>query len=415
MQTIIRFFNNLGPGILAASAAIGASHLVQATRAGGYFGFELLWIVVAVNIIKYPFIEYGFRYAGATGKNLLQAYQKLNPKFTIIFIITNVISAIGAIALLSYLCGGIFKSVLGINIDIKFVTLFIMLLSCAIVMAKNYDYLDNIMKIFMIFLFFSTLCATIFSIINFSPEQSNIYYTESAWSSKNLPFIIALIGWMPGPMEIGVWYSVWLQAKNRGKHKINFQQAKFDFNFGYILMILTAIFFITLGALVLHHSGQEISSKATVFTSQLISIYTLTIGDWSKIIIAVAILTTIFSTTITVIDIYPRTISCAIKIIKNEDISQDRPLRNKITVIFCLLAFIIIYFFVNNFMTIADVVTITAFVFAPFFAFLNYKVVTSKLLPKKYHPNIYMKVFNYFSILLMIILVIFFAISRLGT
>ena len=102
MKNIIRFFNSLGPGILAASAAIGASHLIQSTRAGGQFGFELLWIVILVNILKYPFIEYGFRYTGATGNNLLQAYHKINKNFLRFFIFTNIISAIGAIALLSF-------------------------------------------------------------------------------------------------------------------------------------------------------------------------------------------------------------------------------------------------------------------------------------------------------------------------
>ena len=66
ISSILNFLKILGPGIIAASAAIGNSHLIQSTRAGGYFGFELLWVIIAINILKYPFIEYGFRYTAAT-------------------------------------------------------------------------------------------------------------------------------------------------------------------------------------------------------------------------------------------------------------------------------------------------------------------------------------------------------------
>ncbi|MDB2550297.1 Nramp family divalent metal transporter [Rickettsiales bacterium] len=412
MKNIIRFLNNLGPGILAASAAIGASHLIQSTRAGGQFGFELLWIVILVNILKYPFIEYGFRYSGATGQNLLQAYNKLHKNYLRFFVITNIVSAIGAIALLSYVAGAISKSVLNLDIDVKIITLIIMVIFTAIITLKNYDFLDNIMKIFMVLLFFSTFLAVIFAITNHNPDQSDIIYHSSAWSNNNLPFIIALMGWMPGPMEIGVWYSLWLQAKNKGKNKINFKQAKFDFNFGYILIIITAIFFVTLGALILHHSGIEISNNGSVFAGQLLSIYTLTIGDWSKIIISTAILTAILSTTITVIDIYPRSISMSLQILGNRDDNFEKKQRLKLTIIFCIIAFAIIYFLVNNFKTIADIVTIISFIFAPFFAFLNYKVVTSKLLDKKFHPNIYLKILSFIGLAFMVIFVLIFIFVR---
>ena len=47
----------MGPGILMAAAAIGASHLVASTRAGAEFGWQLAWVILAVNILKYPFLQ----------------------------------------------------------------------------------------------------------------------------------------------------------------------------------------------------------------------------------------------------------------------------------------------------------------------------------------------------------------------
>ena len=74
---MITKLKNLGPGLLFAGAAIGVSHLVQSTRAGADFGLGLLWALLLVNLFKYPFFQFGPRYATATGESLLDGYKKL--------------------------------------------------------------------------------------------------------------------------------------------------------------------------------------------------------------------------------------------------------------------------------------------------------------------------------------------------
>ena len=54
---MIKFLQKLGPGLLFAGAAIGVSHLVQSTKAGANFGFGLLWALILINIVKYPFFN----------------------------------------------------------------------------------------------------------------------------------------------------------------------------------------------------------------------------------------------------------------------------------------------------------------------------------------------------------------------
>ena len=44
----------VGPGILFAGACIGVSHLVQSTRAGAGYGFDLLWAKVTNLILAGP-------------------------------------------------------------------------------------------------------------------------------------------------------------------------------------------------------------------------------------------------------------------------------------------------------------------------------------------------------------------------
>ena len=66
-----KLLKKLGPGLLFAGAAVGVSHLVQSTKAGANFGFGLLWALLLINIIKYPFFQLGPSYASATGESLL--------------------------------------------------------------------------------------------------------------------------------------------------------------------------------------------------------------------------------------------------------------------------------------------------------------------------------------------------------
>ena len=79
----------LGPGILYAGAAIGASHLVQATRAGASYGFTLVWAILLINLFKYPFFEYGHRFTAATGRSLVQGYSSLGKWAISVFFILS--------------------------------------------------------------------------------------------------------------------------------------------------------------------------------------------------------------------------------------------------------------------------------------------------------------------------------------
>ena len=76
----------LGPGLLFAGAAVGVSHLVQSTKAGAIYGFGLLLAVIIANILKYPFFEFGTRYAMATGENLIRGYKRQGNWAFILFI-----------------------------------------------------------------------------------------------------------------------------------------------------------------------------------------------------------------------------------------------------------------------------------------------------------------------------------------
>ena len=68
----------LGPGILFASTSIGLSHLIQSTRAGANYGFSLLSFAIMANIFKYPFFEFGSRYANSKRTSTITGYKRLS-------------------------------------------------------------------------------------------------------------------------------------------------------------------------------------------------------------------------------------------------------------------------------------------------------------------------------------------------
>ena len=76
-QKIKQFLKVLGPGIMFAGTCIGGSHLIQSTKAGAFYGFGLLGIVILANILKYPFFEFASRYTNSTGDSILEGYSKL--------------------------------------------------------------------------------------------------------------------------------------------------------------------------------------------------------------------------------------------------------------------------------------------------------------------------------------------------
>ena len=71
------FLRSFGPGLLWAGSAIGVSHLVQSTRAGAEAGFAMAGVILFALILKYPFFEFGPRYAAATGESLVEGYQRI--------------------------------------------------------------------------------------------------------------------------------------------------------------------------------------------------------------------------------------------------------------------------------------------------------------------------------------------------
>src|SRR5690625_2056885 len=112
-----------------AAAAIGVSHLVQSTRAGAEFGFALVWAVILANVSKYPFLEFGPRYALATGKNKIQGYASLHPVAFWIFTIFTISTMFAIHAAVTMVTASLATNLTGIELPLLAWSAIILVLS----------------------------------------------------------------------------------------------------------------------------------------------------------------------------------------------------------------------------------------------------------------------------------------------
>lgn len=388
-------FKKLGPGFLFAGAAIGVSHLVQSTRAGSDFGFGLLWALLLINAIKYPFFEFGPRYAAATGESLLDGYKKMGRGVLIAYYVITFATMFTIQTAVTIVTAGIAYYLFGVG-SLVIWTAVITGICFLILIMGRYRILDSLMKIIVIGLTLSTLLAVILAI---KPEStismSQVFPTEVT----AIAFLIAFMGWMPAPLDISIWHSVWSVEKKKINPSISFSQSRFDFNVGYITTIILAIGFLSLGALVLYGSGESFSPQGGIFANQLISMYTHSLGDGAKIIIGIAALTTMFSTTLTTLDASPRVMNISTEILGGKVYKNGYLFWLIILVIGTLSIF---FFFISEMGMLIKIATILSFLTAPFYAIFNFRLLTGSHTPKEAHPSFFMKMYSIISILVLI-------------
>tara|TARA_Y100000991_G_C21969715_1_gene348738 strand:+ start:792 stop:2105 length:1314 start_codon:yes stop_codon:yes gene_type:complete len=400
----------IGPGLLMAGAAVGVSHLVQSTRAGANFGLQLLPLIVLVNIAKYPFFEIGHRFTASTGKSLLDGYNCLGKNYLRLFLLLNLFVSVATTAGVLFVTASIGAEL--INYNNTFHLSFFILVACLVILSQgSYGGLDIIMKIIMCILVFTTIL-TLSLAIKIGGQRALMSSPDSPWTVSNLPFLLALMGWMPAPIELSVWQSLWFKERDHKKnYKTSLTEAKIDFNLGYFLTLSLALSFLGLGACVMFQVSSGFPSSGVDFAQTFINMYTQSIGEWLRPFITAASFTAMFSTCLTVIDAYPRSLSEGLVILTRKKEKKSRTNYWIFMTIILITSLIVMSFFGKNLKNIVDYATIISFIAAPIFAFLNFKLIYSKFTPKKYQPNIYFKALSLFGLSFMTLFLILFLLT----
>jgi len=397
---IVNQLKSLGPGLLWAGAAIGVSHLVQSTRAGANYGFALVWALLLANLFKYPAFEFGPRYAAATGKSLLHGYSDLGKWAMGVFLFMTFGTMFTIQAAVTIVTAGLAAYLFGIPLSPLVWSIIIIVICMLILMIGRYPLLDKLIKFIIILLSISTIIA-VFGAINHGNSIQPDYIKPQVWTLSGIAFLVALMGWMPSAIDISVWHSLWtIERRKETKHAPSLKEALFDFNLGYFGTALLAMGFLTLGAMVMYGSGTHFSQSGAGFAKQLIDMYVHALGEWSRPVIGLAAFTTMFSTTLTVTDAFPRVLR------KSTEIIFHKHFKNKNTnylywvgmLIVVSGSLIVIGFLLNEMTLLVDLATTLSFLTAPILAYINYKVVTGKSMPIQFQPKRWLRILSWIGI-----------------
>lgn len=403
--------NLLGPGLLYAGAAVGVSHLVQSTRAGAEFGFQLAAIIILVNILKYPIFESGPRYAAATGKTLLDGYRTIGVWAVWVYVLLSTFTMFIVMGAISIVTAGLFAQLTGIGLEAPVMAMILLAISVAILGVGHYSALDRTMKVIIILLTISTLFALTFTIFEPTPKQEAFETTFDIFDHAHILFLVALIGWMPAPIDISIWHSVWSVSKNKEQgFRIPMSQALLDFKIGYWGTTLLAVCFLSLGSLIMYGTPESPSANSVAFADQFIGLYTTNLGQWAFPFIALAAFTTMFSTLLTCLDAYPRTLRRATEILVTK--FDNNQYHNRLYWFWLILtafgASIVLFFFFSDMRAMVDLATTVSFIVAPVLAILNYVALNHPQVPDSAKPSAAFRRFYIVSICLLITLSLLF-------
>lgn len=363
----------LGPGILMATAAIGGSHLVASTQAGALFGWQLFWLILAVNVLKYPFFRFGMEYTLATKNSLVEGYKNKGPVYFYSFIGLNILAAVVNTAGVLLLTASLLHYALPVVIEVTLLCWILLGVCLAILLLGHFKALDSVAKGIMGLLTLATVIALVIAFSN-GPMAPADYIGPSPYELAMLSFMVALMGWMPAPIEISALSSLWLKEK-QAQQAVTKSQGLFDFNVGYWLTACLALVFFSLGVLVQYGQCSSIELGGVAFAKQLIDMYALTIGEWARPLVSAIAFLCMFGTTLTVLDGYARTLNESHKLL---GFGQSKHSLNIWLILQALAGMAVILFFKSALGPMLTFAMTLAFVTTPVFAWLNFSLVRSE-------------------------------------
>lgn len=399
---LTNFLRTLGPGILFASTAIGVSHLVQSTRAGANFGFALVGFIIAANLFKYPFFEFGSRYANATGESLIDGYKRIGKWMLWLYFVITIISMLFVSAAVGAVTSGFLQNLFGITSWGIYATITLFVLCIAILASGQYGILDKLTKLIGSVLLISTVFAFILALIKGPNPQIPDFIPPSIWETESIFFIIALMGWMPTAVDLSAWNSLWtLERIKQTGYKPTMKETLADFNFGYIISAVLSICFVTLGSYMLYGTGTELPDSSGAFANAVVGLYTNYIGDWGYIIIATAAFSIMFGTCIAVFDGFARSFERTIELLflpADNNLSSKKAYNLSLAVI-GIGAFLIIFLLGKHIKTLVDLATTISFLIAPLIAIVNFRLVIGNNMKKEEQPSTWLRALSWAGIL----------------
>lgn len=181
--------------------------------------------------------------------------------------------------------------------------------------------------------------------------------------------MVALMGWMPAPLEFSAINSIWTVVKRSLTPDVSYRDGLFDFHVGYISTAVLALFFMALGALVQFGSGEAVEMAGAKYIAQLVNMYARSIGEWSRYLVIFIAFMCMLGTTLTAVDGYSRANNEAWRLLQGRAYSSRA--QNAWVIIACISGMLVILFFKGALAPMLKLAMIVAFLSTPLFAWLN--------------------------------------------
>lgn len=389
------FWAAFGPGLLFAGAAVGVSHLVQSTRAGAVYGLSLLVVVLVANALKYPAFRFGPLYAAATGRSLLEGYRRQGRWALVLYGVLTLATMFTVQAAVTVVTAGLVKAILGVTTSPILLSAGLLVICGLLLGIGDYQWLDRIIKVVVAVLTVSTLIAAALVVPTVDWATTQWWPCSDIFTGKQLLFVAALVGWMPSAIDISVWHSLWTLARRRDAGPAPVKDTLLDFDIGYFGTALLALCFLLLGAGVMHGKGVEIAAGAGGFASQIINLYAQTLGEWARPVIGVCAFAVMFSTTLTVVDGFPRALSVLVARFRGPELPERVAEELKETrlaywislIVLAVGSLLVLMVFLKSLKAMVDLATTLSFLTAPILAWLNHRAVFGGDVPVQHQPG----------------------------
>lgn len=405
------FMKKLGPGLMLAAAAVGVSHLVFATQAGAEYGLSFVWLIILISVLKYPAFRFAVDYASLTDRSLVHAYKDLGRVallWLFIGLMVDIFIATTAVALVT---AGLFISVFGLDFSGPQVGIVLALVTAAILLNGHYRRAELIVKSLVLTFTVLVIVATVLALPELGSNRRGVFGDISP-SESTTTFAIAMAGWMPMPLTGAIFMSMWAREKrNSCSLEIGHRAARHDLAFGWILTVALAVCFSIMGAAILFETDRVAPANAGAFATELLSLFTAVVGDWSYPLIAVAAIAVMWSGVFALMDALPRVTARMVDHVTGRE--EHEPSRYSLFLMIQAAGVVLIMsFFMGSFASFVAFATSAGFITAPALAYYNYSAVRSAEVAASYKPPRSLLVWHWIGFAALAVFAIAFVIDR---
>ena len=400
MSALKNLIKNLGPGLLFASMAIGTSHLVLSTKAGAQYGWIMAIPIILANVLKYPFFEFGVRYTSVTNKTLIEGYLNRGKKYLWFYAFITLVTTFTILAALYTVTSGLLINLFKITeSSVAEVALWLFIGISTILIFGKYKFLEISLKFVVSILFLALVITTVLVLSQGPVAPITDFRPSPIFNDVGILFLIGLMGWMPTTVEASSWVSLWSIEKWKNQPKPSLKESLQEFNTGYWITAVLALFFMIIGWFTLYGTNTVLSNNAVDFADQVVLLFTEHIGAWAYIFIAISAFATMFSTCMTAHDAVTRvSLDIIDLLVPRFKLSGNKVAFASGIIILALINYVVIAAFGANMGNLVAMATFVSFVVAPIIGYLNLKNVMSEDVPNASRPSQSLRILTYLGI-----------------